>query len=204
MLPFEVPLGTTLDSLFAEVFPKAHAQMVPPSAGNDRFVAVHEVTGFKTFTFEIRGQELRVREGDAENPHVWVVVEKSAADLFLTDWLGPKNLVPKNVPKDIVAITDPRIMKRLALVSAKAELALTDLDGARVTLTAAFGTAAKKHRDAHDPDVVLEASTRIFTRLLEGTLPPEEAIAEGHVTVRGKRLLAMQLAFALAPFYPKR
>jgi putative sterol carrier protein len=203
MFPFEVPAGTTLDSLFREVLPKAHAQMVPASAPRDRFVVVQKVSGFETFTLEIRGPEMKVSPGATDRPDFWVLTPRENVELFLDDWLGPKKLVPKRVPKEMVSISDPRILKRLALVSAKAELALTDLEGRRVALVAASGGAAKKHIEEDDPDVVLEAGAATFMRLVEGTLPPEEAIADGAVAVRGKRLLAMQLALAFAPFYPK-
>jgi hypothetical protein len=39
--------------------------------------------------------------------------------------------------------------------------------------------------------------------MLAGTLAPEEALADGDVQVRGNRMLALQLALAVAPFYPK-
>ncbi len=203
MFPIEVPPGTTLESLFLDVLPKAHAQMVPPDAGG-RFVAVQEVRGFATYTLDIRGNVLTVTEGAADKPDFWMTVAEAHAQLFLDDWMGPKKLAPKTFPKELVAISDPRILKRLAMVSAKAELALVDLDGERVGLVAASGAAAKKAIDEDAPDVVLEATAATFVRLVEGTLPPEDAIADGAVTVRGKKLLAMQYALAFAPFYPRR
>jgi hypothetical protein len=33
---------------------------------------------------------------------------------------------------------------------------------------------------------------------------PEDALADGNVRVKGNRFLAMQLALAVAPFYPGR
>ena len=204
MFPLEVPPGTTLGTLFSDVLPKVHAQMVPASAGAERYVVVQRIEGFETYTFEIRGPKLEVRVGAADKPDFWVLVPRANVELFLDDWLGPKRLVPKSVPKEIVAVSDPRILKRLAMVSSKTELALTDLDGRRVSLTAASGAAAKKPIEADDPDVVLEADADTFLRVVEGSLPPEDAIADGAITVRGKRLLAMQLALAFAPIYPKR
>ncbi len=202
MFPIEVPPGTTLATLFSDVLPRAHAQMVPKTAGSERFVAVQEVTGFRTFTFDIRGHELKVTEGVAEKPDFWLTVAEKHAQLFLDDWLGPRRLAPKTFPKDVVAISDPRLLKRLALVNAKVELALTDVDGERVRLVAASGTAAKKPIDPADPDVVLEATSDTFVRLVDGSLPPDEALGDGAITVRGKRMLAMQYAFAFAPFAP--
>jgi hypothetical protein len=203
MFPFEVPAGTTLDTLFREVLPKAHAQMVPPGAPRDRFVVVQKVEGFETFTLEIAGPDMKVRTGGTDEPDFWILVARANVELFLDDWLGPKKLVPKRVPKDFVSLSDPRILKRLALISAKAELALADVGGRRVSLAAASGNAAKKEIEADDPDVVLEAGADTFIKLVEGSLPPEDAIADGAVLVRGKRLLAVQLALAFAPFYPK-
>jgi putative sterol carrier protein len=204
MLPFEIPANTTLESLFAEVLPKAHAQMVPPTAGTDRFIAVHKVAGWKVFTFEIRGQALRVSEGAADAPDFWIHVEKASIELFLNDWTGDKRLFPKRVPKDLVSVSDPRVLKRLALVSGTAELAVTDLDTRRIAMTAACGAAAKRPIDVNRPDVVLETNAKTLVRLLDGSLPPEDAMSDGAVSVRGKRMIAMQLAFAFAPFYPKR
>jgi putative sterol carrier protein len=204
MLPIDVPPGTTLESLFFDVLPKAHAQMVPKDAAAGRFVAVQELRGFATYTLDIRGSELKVTEGAADKPDFWVTVAEEHAQLFLDDWMGPRRLAPKSLPQELVAISDPRILKRLAMVSAKAELALVDLDGERVGMVAASGAAAKKPIDRDDPDVVLEATADTFVRLVEGSLPPDEAIADGKVTVRGKKLLAMQYALAFAPFYPKR
>jgi putative sterol carrier protein len=202
MLPFVVPPGTTLESLFHDVIPRAHAQLVPAASHRDRFVAVHAVKGWKTVTFTIRGGTLEVREGAESAPDFWIHVERDAVEMFLADWMGNQRLLPKRMPKDMVAISDPRVLKRLALVSGKAELAL-DLNGKRVAMTAASGLAAKKAIDPEDPDVILESDASTFARLVEGSLPPEDAIADGAVVVRGKRLIAMQLAFAFAPFYPK-
>jgi putative sterol carrier protein len=90
------------------------------------------------------------------------------------------------------------------MASGKIELALVDLDGERVAMTVAFGAAAKKTIDPDDPDVTIEATVAVFEEILAGKLAPEEAIAEGRVTVKGKKLLAMQMALALAPLAPPK
>ena len=54
-----------------------------------------------------------------------------------------------------------------------------------------------------DPDVTIEVSLATVERILDGKLGPEEALADGDVRVTGKRLVAGQLAFALAPLFPK-
>jgi hypothetical protein len=94
-------------------------------------------------------------------------------------------------------------LKRLALVSGKAELALADLGGHRAAVTIATGARAKGPIDAEDPDVVVETELATLERMLAGSLPPEDALGDDAVTVRGKRLVAMQYALALAPFYPR-
>ena len=51
---------------------------------------------------------------------------------------------------------------------------------------------------------MIEADLSTVERLLAATLSPEDALVDEHVTIRGNRLLAMQLALALAPLYPPR
>ena len=204
MLPFEIPPGTTLDTLFTEVLPRTHAELVKNQVGGETFVVVNRVVGFKSFTIDICGSKLTVREGEDASASFWQVIEEETAQRFLDDWLGKKTLAPRALPPGpLVSLSDPRILKRLAMVSGKVELALTDFDGTRTAMTSATGAAAKKEIDAFDPDVVLEATVKTFQQLLAGKIPPEDAILDGHVTVRGKKLLAMQYALALAPFYPK-
>ena len=44
----------------------------------------------------------------------------------------------------------------------------------------------------------------MFEELLAGKLAPQDAIAEGRVAVKGNKLLAMQLALAVAPLAPAK
>ena len=60
----------------------------------------------------------------------------------------------------------------------------------------------KKIRVSDEADVTIEASVATFERMLAGTLAPDEAISGSHVELIGKKLVAMQFAFALAPFFP--
>ena len=204
MLPLEIPPGTTLDTLFTEVLPRTHERLVPALAGTDRFVVVSRVVGWKSFTMEIRGAVLLVREGEEPGANFWQVVTRETAQRFLDDWLGDKRLAPAAHAKaTLVSLSDPRILKRLSLVSGKVELALTDMTGGRMAMTVASGAAAKKEIHADDPDVVIEAPSSALLRLLDGKLSPEDALVDGSVTIRGKKLVAMQLALALGPFYPK-
>jgi putative sterol carrier protein len=68
-------------------------------------------------------------------------------------------------------------------------------------MTLSLGAPARKR--APDPDVVIETSLATYVRMLAGELGPEDALVDGDVRVDGKRLLAVQLAFAVAPFFPR-
>lgn len=212
MLPIAIPAGTTLHSLFTDVVPAAHAKLV--AAGDDArsFCAVIAVDGGASFRAEIRGAHMDVRDGeeaDRKRIDFWMTFDEEVAQAFLDDWTGPQRFAPSFAPPgDLKLLTDPRVLRHLAMVSGKVELALTDfpLDGesSRIAMTIASGAAAKRTIDRDDPDVIVEATTEAFLRLLAGKLTPEEAIVDNHVTVRGKRLVAMQFALALAPFFPAR
>jgi putative sterol carrier protein len=208
MFPFEIPPGTTLRSLVTKVFPETHAKLVPAAAGADAFTIVLALEGLEgggSFTADVKGGTVTVREEEARQRHVWVCARAEDAERFLGDWSGAKRFVPKFVPGgDLVLMSDPRILKRLAMVSGKIELALTDFEGERVAMTVALGAAAKKTIDPEGADVTVEATVAVFEELLAGTIAPEDAIAEGRVTVKGNKLLAMQLALAVAPLAPAK
>jgi hypothetical protein len=204
MLLLDVPADTTLDSLFADVLPRAHREMVPDGGDGALFSVVYRVRGWKTLTLDVRGKRLDVRDAAADRPDFWVCVDKRVVETFLEDWKTDKRLLPQRFPEGAVSISDPRVLRRLALISAKAELALTDVGGERLAMTTACGAAAKGPIDPDDPEVVLESDAATFVQLVEGRLRPEDAIVDGGVRVRGKRMLAMQLALAFAPFYPTR
>jgi hypothetical protein len=200
MFPFEIPPGTTIDTLFRQVLPAVHRSLVLPrardAADSERFVAVVRVSGATSFTLEIQGSELSVREGEGASPSFWVVLDEP------TLW-KLAGLVP-TARADLVLVTDPRVLRRLALVSARAELALIGSGGGRLSVVVATGPSAKRDIAEEGADVVLEASVATLERLATGALLPEDAIADGHVAVRGKKLVAMQYALAFAPFYPRK
>jgi putative sterol carrier protein len=200
MLPFEIPAGTTLDSLVTDVLPKAHAKL---AKGKGRFRGVIRFEGGPSYTVDVDGTKLEARKGEETGAQAWLVTRAATAEKFLADWMGPQRFAPKVAAAQFVLLTDPDVLKRVAMVEGKIELALRDFEGARAGMTFALGSAAKKAIDPEDPGVVVEASVAVLERMLAGKLSPEEALADGDVTVRGKRLVAMQLAFALAPFFPK-
>jgi putative sterol carrier protein len=90
------------------------------------------------------------------------------------------------------------------MASGRIELAVVDEGGERLFVVFGFGTATRRPIDPDSPDTVVEVSIATLRSVLSGARGPEEALAAGDVTVRGSRLLAMQLALAVAPFYPRR
>jgi hypothetical protein len=211
MLPFEIPAGTTARSLFETVLPTAHKQLVPAEAGNPELTlavrvgdseALREGGGSLGYTFIFRGSEVTIVEGE-QPANLWIAVQKKTLERFLGDWMGERRFAPKFTPRGgALLLTDPRIMKRLVMVTGRIELALPDFEGERASFFVGAGGGKKIAIATDAPDVVIEATVPTFERLLAGTLPPDEAIGGNHVTLRGKKLVAMQFAFALAPFFP--
>ena len=203
MLPFAIPAGTTLESLVTEVIPAAHGRMVPASAGRESFTVAVEIEGEGAWIVALDGPGIRVRAGEEKGVDARIRVLARDAQDFLTDWMGPQTLAPKFKPQgEVLMMSDPRLLKRIKMVTGVVELAIRDFEGRRVTLSIAVGAPAKKVEP--DPDVVIEVSLATYQRLLDGTMGPEEALADGEVTVKGKRLVAMQFAFAIAPLFPPK
>ena len=55
-----------------------------------------------------------------------------------------------------------------------------------------------------DPEASIRIRLPAFQQILAGKIGPDEAIADGHVTLKGKKLVAMQFALALVPYFPPR
>jgi putative sterol carrier protein len=205
MLPIEIPPGTTIESLVTEVVPALHARLVAADAPGDVFTVTVRVEGSGGWTVRIRGREMTVDEGEAERPTLWMHTTDRAVERFLEDALGEKRFLPKFMPAGgVTTMSDPRVVKRVAMASGRIELALEDDDGERLAVAFGFGDAARKPIDPEDADVVIETRMATVERVLRGELGPEEALADGDVTVRGNRFLALQLALAVAPFYPAK
>jgi hypothetical protein len=204
MLPLDVPPGTTIPSLVTQVIPGVHARLVGPGGPNDVFTIAVRIEGCGSWTARIRGAEMHVDHGEEDHPTLWMYTTQAMAERFLHDALGPKRLVPRSVPSagdGVVTMSDPRVIKRVAMASGRIELAVLDEDGARIALVFGFGDATRRPIDPSDPDTVAEAPIAVLERMLRGDYGPEEALSSGEVTVRGSRLLALQLALAIAPFY---
>lgn len=205
MFPIEIPAGSTVESLFTDFAVELHKRFVTEHAKEEHVAAV-KIFGGPSYTYRVRGRDLLVEEGEPRSAPLWMATKLETVERFLADWTGPKRYFPRFAPPAgaLVMLSDPRVMKRLGMVSGRVEMALVDFEGDRVSMTIGCGEAARRGIDVDDPDVVIEAKTRTFDKLLEGKLAPEDALADGDVVQKGKKLVAMQLALALAAFYPAR
>ncbi len=203
MLPFDVKLGTSPLELFTDVIPNAHKSLVPKLGDKDELVVAVRVDGDRacdSLRVVIRGNDITVGEGSGP-ANVSLLLEKASLNAFLEDWATTRKWVPKFSPKGAALLTDPRVLKRIAQVTGSIEMSLPDFPGgpARVRAAATGGKPGKV--DFERPaDVKIEATNELFEKILAGTVLPEEALAQSLVKIEGKRMVALQFAFALAPF----
>jgi hypothetical protein len=208
MLPLVIPPGTTIESLVTEVIPAAHARLVGESAPKEVLLVALRIDGCGSWTVRIQGRTMLVDVGEEPRPTLWMYTTKDIADRFLQDALGPKRLVAQVPPNavhtggGVLTMSDPRVIRRVAMASGRIELVVVDEDGARLAVVFGFGDATRRPIDPEDPDTVAEAPVATLQGVLRGERGPDEALASGDVRVRGSRMLALQLALAVAPFYP--
>jgi hypothetical protein len=209
MLPLDIAPGTTLESLVTAAIPALHARLVPRGGPTSRLSVALRIDGRASWTIRIDGRQMSVEDGEDPRPTLWMYTTEDAAERFLADALGPKRLVPR-VGADLAPgggapiMSDPRLVQRVAMASGRIELAVVDERGERLSVVFGFGSAARRSIDPEKPDTVVEIPMAALESVLTGKRAPDEVLSEGDVTVRGSRLLAMQLALAVAPFYPKR
>ncbi len=204
MNAFEIPPDTTIRSLLETVAPALHERLVPEDAPSDAMTVNVRIEDAGSWTVHIRGREMRVAPGEVDRPTLWLFTTARSVELFLEDATGPQRLAPRfHRSAAPTLFTDPRLVRRVAMAHGRIELALRDMDGERLAVVLGFGHAARKRIDPDDADVVVEAGLGTVERMLAGTLAPDAALADGDVEVRGNRMLALQLALAIAPFYPQ-
>ncbi|HEX7665934.1 MAG TPA: SCP2 sterol-binding domain-containing protein [Polyangiaceae bacterium] len=203
MLPFDVKLGTTPLELFTDVIPNAHRNLVPKLGDKDELVIAVRVDGDRecdSLRAVIRGNDITVSEGSGP-ANVTLLLEKNSLNAFLEDWATTRKWVPKFSPKGAALLTDPRVLKRIAQVTGSIEMGLPDFPGGPAKLkAAASGGKPGKVDFERDPDVKIEATNDLFEKMLAGAVLPEEALSQSLVKVEGKKMVALQFAFALAPF----
>ena len=198
MIPRTLPAGTTLRTLVEVLIPEDHAAHVPADAG-DATVSFR-FAGGSSYSLQASGSRLTVTETSrVETAPLMLSVPEATAQLFLDDWLGPQRLAPSFEPRGIGAITDARLLSRFSAVRGVLSLTLDDFDGQSATLLVAAGPKASLY---DDPDAELHIGLPAFLRILAGSLRPDEAITEGHVTLKGKKLVALHFALAIVPFFP--
>jgi hypothetical protein len=206
MLPLDLPPDTTIDSLLTDVIPQTHRRLVEHGGPLDVFTIAIRIEGKGGYTARICGSEMQVQDGEVERPTLWMYTTEPMAQRFLADALGPRRMLPKPPAGDAASgvrtMSDPRVLKRLAMASGRIELAVVDETGQRIAILLGFGDAARRPIAPEAPDTVAEAPMATLEAILRGDQGPEEALASSVVTVRGSRLLALQLALAVAPFFP--
>jgi putative sterol carrier protein len=204
VLPSDIPPGTTVQDLVTEVIPALHARLVGDGAPDDALSVAVRIEGCGSWTARIRGRQMLVEVGEETRPTLWMYTTERSALRFLEDALGPKRFLPKITNGlGVLTMSDPQVIKRVAMANGRIELAVRDDDGARLAVVFGFGSAARRPIDPERPETIAEATMTTLERSLGGELGPQEAISSGQVTVRGSRLLAMQLALAVAPFWAK-
>jgi putative sterol carrier protein len=194
-----VPPDTTVESLVTEVVPALHARLVGDDAPTDPLSIALKVDGCGLWTMRIRGRVMRVDAGHEPRPTLWMHTTERAVARFLEDARRPGWLLsPPGA--GVATVTDPRVIKRIAMANGRIELALRHEDGERVAVVFGFGDAARRPIRPEAPDATAEGTMKTLDRAMRGELRPDEAITSGEVKVHGSRLLVMQLALAIAPF----
>jgi hypothetical protein len=199
MVPHAIPPGTTLRSLLEEILPADHAANVPRDAGKARLAL--GFTGGRSYALSADGSRLEVRETPRVEPAPLLIgLEEASADLLLADWMGPRKLVPSFQPSGLAALTDPRLLRKLAEVDGTMAITLEGLaPGRRDTMLVAAGRDPSLY---DDPDVRIELSMAALSAVLTGKLRPDRALDLDGVTVLWKKRIAVQFALALVSYFP--
>lgn len=202
MFPFEIPPGTTVESLVTRLIPELHARLVGEDGPNDELAIGVRIEGSGSWTLRIRGRQMSVHDGEDERVSLWVHSTTRDVTRFTEDFFGAGRVAPYEVrPGGVATLTDPRAVKRLAMANGRIEIGVRDDAGERIAMVLGFGAAARRPIDPHDADAVIDAGLATIERVMRGDMRPEDVLRHGDVSVRGNRFLPMQLALALAPFW---
>lgn len=196
--------AATLRAFITDDFPRIHRELVPSEA-KGTFVVRVELRGEATFKLQIDGAKLTVTTESVAKPDAWVSLDATHAERFFHAFMKSGKVL--STPP--VLLTDPRLLKNLCMASGTLAFELRDFREspdaapARFSIRAAVGSAAAKKTAADPADVEIQAGETTLLALASAKMAPESALADGDVQVTGKRLIAMQLALAFAPFFRK-
>jgi hypothetical protein len=155
-----------------------------------------------TRTVVIHGPKFSVADRTPDACDMWVSTDEASAAYFLADAKGERRLCGTPHPSMPIATpTDPRLLSRIASESAKVECALRMADGTRLLLMFGCGKHAARGIDDFDPEVELEVPEAVFVAVSQGRTTPSGALEHPDLSIRGKKLVAVKLALALAPLF---
>lgn len=201
MKPIELPAGTTVTSFIEELLAKEHAARVSDD-GPETFVVHARIDGLDSYTITVRGRALSVERGEQGKAQLWIATDASCATRALDDALGDARLLPDvRDPGSVPAITDPRLLRRLVMVSGTVRAELTGFGDA--PLWVAFGAGAKASRiDPERTDAEVSLPMSVLEQLMSLSKRPDEALKDVSVKTKGNPFVPMQLALALAILLP--
>ncbi|MCC6648154.1 MAG: SCP2 sterol-binding domain-containing protein [Polyangiaceae bacterium] len=201
MKPISLPAGTTVTSFLEEVLAAEHATRVTDDAAETHVIHAR-VDGLGEFTVTVRGRELSVERGLVGKAQLWVATDLACAERALADALGDGALLPDvRDPSSVPAVTDPRLLRRLAMVSGTVRAELTGFGDA--PLWVAFGAGAKASRiDDERTDAEVSVPMSVLSQLLTLSKRPDEALKDAAVKTKGNLFVPMQVALALAILLP--
>lgn len=201
MKPIELPAGTTVTSFIEELLAKEHESRVTDD-GPETFVVHARIEGLDSFTITVRGRALSVERGEVGKAQLWVATDAASAERALDDALGDGKLLPDvQDPASVPAITDPKLLRRLVMVSGTVKAELTGFGES--PLWVAFGAGAKASRiDPERTDAEVSVPMSVLSQLLSLTKKPDEVLKDLSVKTKGNPFVPMQIALAMAIMLP--
>ncbi len=201
MKPIELPAGTTVTSFVEEVLAKEHEARVADD-GPETFVVHARIEGLDSYTITVRGRALSVEHGEVGKAQLWIATDASCAARALDDALGDGRLLPDvREPSAVPAVTDPKLLRRLVMVSGSVRAELIGFGDA--PLWVAFGAGARAARiDVERTDAEVSLPMSVLEQLMSLSKRPDEALKDVSVKTKGNLFVPMQVALALAIMLP--